>query len=335
MSMWDSEPRLREFFGGLLERAAALPGVTMAGAVSGRPFGGGTSAGSFAFVEDPQTQDEAGWSLEQTATPGYFEALRIPLERGRFFGPQDTALGERVLIVNERFARQYFPDRDPIGQFVWDDNVRHTIVGVVGDVKHATLQETVERKRYRAFAQDVDVRLDVVLRTDGDPLALAAALRHVVQDAEPLAIVAETTTMDGLIAAATALPRFRTLMLGLLAAMAMGLAAVGIYGVVAFTVASRTREIGVRMSLGARGTDVLRDVLGSGLKLIVPGLMLGTAAALAASSALEAYLFEIPPHDPSTFAGAAAAVGVVALTATLVPARRASRVDPLVALRQE
>jgi predicted permease len=333
--LWGDEARLRAFFDSVLERARALPGVVAAGAVSGRPFGGDSSAGSFAFVENPQTQDQAGWSLEQTATPGYFEALRIPLKRGRFFGPDDRPGREPTLIVNERFARQYFPDRDPIGEFIWEDGVRHVIVGVVGDVKHARLEEEVERKRYRAFAHDVDQRMDVVLRTEGDPLSVAPTLRRDVQSAAPLAVVAGITTMDGLVAASTALPRFRTVILGVLATLAVSLAAVGIYGVVSFTVASRRREIGVRMSLGAQRRDVLRDVLRGSLVVILTGLVIGTAVAVPAARALEIYLFETATNDPATFASVAAAVGVMALAAILIPARRASRVDPLVALRAE
>lgn len=332
---WSDPDQLQRFYDDVLERVAALPGVTAAGAVSNLPFGGGRSSSGFGLIAAPTVEAETGWSLEQRATAGYFDAMGIRVLRGRNFGPEDRPGAPRSVIVNERFAEVYFPGGDAVGQTIWDEDGPFTIVGVVNQVRHQSLEEEVERKRYTAFSQSRRVQMDLVARTTGEPASLASSLRESVRAVDAQAAVTQVATMDRLIANATALPRFRTLMIGALATIAMLLAAGGVYGVLALSIASRTREIGIRMSLGARGSDVLRQVVRSGLRLILPGVALGTAAAVATGRVLEAYMFQTSVHDAGTLAVVALAVTALAVAATLVPARRAASVDPLVALRAE
>jgi len=334
IDIWhDSPGELRTFYTETSRQLRSLPGVLSAAAVSRLPFTGSQSSGDFGLVEDAQTREDAGWSLEQNVSPSYFETMGIPLVAGRSLTDSYDSAPE--LVVNERFAAQFFPDRSPLGEVIWDNGVAHTIVGVTANVTHNRLNEEIEAKRYRLFDRDTGASFSYVLRIDGDPAAIAAAAASGLREAAPGMTVSSIATMTDLVARTTALPRFRTLLLAGLAGIAIVLSSIGLYGVVAFAVAARRREFGLRMTLGADGPQVAKLVLRDGLLLTAPGIVLGLLGSLMATTWLSSYLYAIEPRDPMTLSMVAIAVATLALAAMALPAWRALRVDPMVALRSD
>ena len=329
---WNDAQRLRDFHRRALEGIARIPGVEGVAAVESLPFTNAQSSLSFGTVDNSEMD---AWSLENKVSPGYFETMGVPLLRGRLFERFDTADGQRVAIVNEWLADEYWAHGDALGELIWEYGEPFTIIGVVADIKHRALSERIERMRFRVQQQAPEIVTSIVVRSPGDPLILAPAIRDAVGAVSPRATVSEVASMASLVDETTSLARFRSLMLAGLAAVAALLAVLGVYGVVALSVAERRREIGVRMTLGALHADILRQVLGSGARLIVAGVILGLAAAALAVRSLESYVYEVPVTDPSTFAGVAFAVIVIAVLATLIPARRAARIEPLIVLRGE
>jgi cell division protein FtsX len=251
------------------------------------------------------------------------------------FDDTDRPDTEKVAIINQRLADTYWPDGDPIGASIEEEDGAHTIVGVVADNKHGSLAEIVERMRYRVAAQAPDVLTSMVVRTDVPPNTLAAAVRDAVRATAASATISDVASLAVRVDRTTAMPRFRSAMLTGLALIAMILAMLGLYGVVALSVAERRREIGVRMTLGAERRDILRQVLGGGARLIVAGIALGLVTAAAGVRLIESYVFEVPTTDPVTFAGVARAVLGIGVLATWVPARRASGIEPLIVLRSD
>jgi putative ABC transport system permease protein len=255
----------------------------------------------------------------------------------------DDRIGSaRVAIVNETLAQRYWPGQSALGKRVaFRGNPRPedwlTVVGVVGDTHHWSLAEAVDIQLYAPYTQEGNWLApgQLALRTTGDPMRLAAAARERVRALDPLIPISDVQTMEALIRRSVAAPRFHLTLLALLSGSALVLATIGIYGLLAFSVASRTREIGVRSALGASQTLIARMVLREGLALVVAGVAIGLAVAFVATRSLEALLFEIEPGDPLTFAAIAALLLAVALLACYLPARRAARIDPLTALRTE
>lgn len=329
---WNDEQRLRDFYRRALLRVEQIPGVRSVATVTSLPFGGGQSSSSFGLAATGGEESE-GWSLEQTVGPAYFETVGIPLLRGRLFDRNDGAGGEKVTIINQRLADYYWDDADPIGERIWDEDVPHTIVGIVGNSKHASLAEEIERMRYYVDAQDPEVRAWFVARTGIPPTEVAAAVRAAVRAAADRATISEVASLRSLVARTAAFPRFRSLMLTGLAAIAVVLAILGVYGIVAMSVAARRREIAVRMTLGAQRGEISRQVLAGGARLIVAGVVLGVVAAAAAVRLIESYVFEVRTTDPVTFLAVALLVAAIAAMATWIPARRASRIEPLIVLR--
>jgi predicted permease len=329
----DSPAELRTFYTETSRRLRSLPGVAGAAAVSSLPFSGSQSSGSFGFIENATNPEDAGWSVEQNVSGSYFDVMGIPLVAGRALA--DDYEGSAELVVNATFAALHFPGRTPLGEVIWDNDRPHTIVGVARDIRHGQLTEEIEPKRYRLFNRDTGASFAFAIRVSGDPAAVAAAAADQLPEVVPGTTVSEIATMTDLLARTTALPRFRTLLLAALAGLAILLAAVGLYGVVAFAVAARRREFGLRMTLGAGGAQVARLVLLDGLRLTLPGITLGLGASLIATSWLSSYLYEIEPRDPLILGLVALAVTALALTAMALPAWRALRVDPMVALRGE
>jgi putative ABC transport system permease protein len=337
-----SKPEQRiAFFRQLLERVRALPGVEAASGNAFLPFTGVGAATDFYVVGRPVAPAISDLpSVDvRVVEPDYFHAMRIPLLRGRFFNEREEAEESHVVIINETMAREYWPNEDPIGQRVVIDmkekNEPSTIVGVVGNVKHEGLDASPHAMSYWPHPELAYPFMTLVLRTSGDPLRMAGPVQEQVRALDKDLPVSRVRTMDQWMADSTAQARFSTLLLATFAGVALVLAVVGIYGVTAYAVTQRTREIGIRMALGAQILDVLRLVAREGLSLAIAGVAAGVALSLVITRLLRSLLFEISALDPWTFGGVAVILSVVALVACLIPARRAMRVDPMVALRYE
>jgi putative ABC transport system permease protein len=331
------------FFERLLADLRALPGVTHAAGIGGLPFNeNGGSVGFHVEGHVPADPNQHTYVIYRLVTPGLFETLGIPLLAGRDVSTADQPGGARVAVVNQTLATRYWPGESAVGKRVaFRGNPRPqdwiTIVGVVGDTHHWSLAEAIDIQLYAPYTQDAGWLApgQLALRTSGDPMQLAAAVRARVQAIDPLVPISDVQSMEDLVARSVAAPRFHLTLLALLSGSALVLATIGIYGLLAFSVATRTREIGVRSALGASQTIIARMVLREGLALTTAGVAAGLVVAFAATRSLEALLFEIEPHDPVTFAAIAALLLAVALLACYLPARRAARIDPLTALRAE
>ncbi len=326
------------FFNQLLERLEALPEITSAGATQTLPMRGDYIL-SFTIQGQPAPKPNEGPSAYyRIASPHYFQTLGIPLVRGRGFTDRDAEKSPMVALVDQKFADRYFPDRDPIGQGLDIGNGSdgfYEIVGVVGSVRLDGLDTDPKPAMYVPFAQDPFSALSVVARTNGDPAALSAAVRQTVQSIDRALPAFAMTPLTTVVSESVADRRFSMLLLGLFAFIALFLAAVGLYGVVAYTVSQRTQEIGLRMAIGAQRGDVLRLVVGGGMKLAVAGVAIGIACALGLARLVATMLYEVTPFDPVSYTATALVLLAVAALACYVPARRAMRVDPIVALRQE
>jgi predicted permease len=328
------------FYQQLLERVRNLPGVEQAGEVSVLPLGGGISWGGITIEG---YQPAAGQSSIQAdiriASDGYFETMKIPLIKGRFFDEHDTKDSEKVIVIDENMARTYWPGADPIGKRLKPGSASgtgpwFTVVGVVGNVKQYALDTDSRVAFYVPQSQEPESTMYLVARTS-DPTGTAAAVMKEVHALDPNVPVYEVKTMEQLLSDSLARRRFAMVALGLFALVAMILAAVGIYGVISYSVTQRTREIGIRMALGASRGDVLRMIVRQGMLLAAVGLGLGLAGALGVTRLMESLLFGVGATDPLTFIGIAVLLGGVALVACYIPARRATKVDPMAALRYE
>jgi putative ABC transport system permease protein len=324
------------FFAGLLERMSALPGVEAAAVT---PFVPPASGPQFHVrIDGVHTE----WTMDlpvarfRAVSPGYFEMMGIPLVRGRTFTDADRDGTGLVAIIDQAFADQLFPDRDPIGQSIRTllDEPRE-IIGIVGNVANAGVGNDAMPTDYVPQSQTPLASQTLVVRTSRDPLLQSRPVQAVVREMDADLPVYGVGTLEERLAASIAAPRFNTVLLGLFAGLALVLAAVGIYGVMAFDVRDRTREIGLRMALGANRTTVVRMVLRRGLRLTLLGLVIGLIATVALGRIASSLLFGVEPSDPVTLASVAVLLGAVATLASAVPALRASRVDPLLALREE
>ncbi|MBA2731391.1 MAG: ABC transporter permease, partial [Acidobacteria bacterium] len=338
--------KVLNFFTEAHDRIAALPGVEAAAYSNGLPLTGASDTG-FAIEGRPKPEPGQGpQTMLYVTSPSYLKAMDIRLIKGRFFTAQDTQSSPRVAVIDEAFARQQFPDQDPIGQRLAgnEDNPSAEIIGVVAHVKHFGLdsEERIKSQLYLPFNQAPDKllprlasRMNLLLRTTDDPLTLSAAVRREVQALDPNQPVYNVTTMEQTLDQSLATQRLSTMLLMMFAGVALVLAAVGIYGVMSYVVTQRRHEIGIRMALGAQRADVLRLILRQGMWLTACGVALGLVAAFALSRLMASLLFGVSPTDPLTFAGVAVALAVVTLAACLIPARRALKVDPMIALRYE
>jgi putative ABC transport system permease protein len=267
----------------------------------------------------------------------YFRALGIPLLKGRSLTAADQAGRPLVALISESLARRYWPDgSNPIGQHLkFGGNRTWEIVGLVGDVKHSGLDRQITPAVFISYLQSPENRMSLVVRTAGDPMAMTKAVKDQVYAVDKDQPMYKIRTMDQVVADSQMSPRFTLILLGIFAVIALALAAVGIYGVVSYAVTQRTREIGIRIALGAARGDVLRLVLGQGTALAVAGVIVGLGAALALTRLMSSLLFGVSATDPAIFAGAALFLAAIALLATYLPARRAMQVDPMVSLRYE
>ena len=325
----------------LLERVRNMPGVQSAGIISWLPMTPGNASTSLTVVGRPEpAPGQKPTAAIRLVDPGYFAAMRIPLKRGRSLAPSDRIGSAPVAVISEAMAHKLWPGEDPIGQHVkvewWHPTASVEIVGVVADSRHDGLDAEFAPTLFYPFAQESrQIRMSLVLRSTLPPATLTRMVRAVVSEMDKAVPVADAVTMYHHIAEMMADRRYPAFVLGLFAALALTLAAVGIYGVVSYTVGQRTREIGVRLALGARPADVLRTVLSGGLRLTLSGVALGGTAAALAAGALGKLLYGVHPLDPVTFASVILVLVGVALLAMAAPARRAARIDPMVALRYE
>ena len=335
------------FYPQLLQRVRALPGVSSASAINHLPLAGDMWGRSFAIAGRPPARPgESPVAIYRIVMPGYFKTMQLPVRRGREISGSDDARSRAVVVINERAARLYWPGENPIGERIrlTDDKTWLTVIGVAADAKQADWAAAPMPEIYLAALQTREYLNDVgahmayitmVLRSAGDPADLVAAVKKRVWSLDPNLPVSEVSTMDRVVANANAQPRFEMFLFELFAAVALVLATVGIYGVVNYSVSRRKREIGIRMSLGATRADVLRMVLRQGMTQAITGMAAGIAGVLLLSRLLAGMLYSVRPNDPVTFAGVAAVLGVAALLASYVPAQRASRVEPITALRSE
>jgi len=338
---YEKQPRRMIFYKQLWERLRQLPGVESAGGSTILPLSGGISWGSISIEG---YVPESGQSLIQAdgriATVGYFETMKTPLIRGRFFNEQDTPESEKVAIIDENMARTYWPDDDPVGKRLKFGRVESktpwlTVVGVVASVKQYALDTESRVAFYTPHEQSPSGGLYVTVRTATDPRNIASAITAEARAMDPNVPIYDIKTMDQRLTESLARRRFAMFALGLFAGVAMLLAAVGIYGVMSYSVTQRTREIGIRMALGAPTRGVLTLIVGQGMLLAGAGVVIGLAGAVATTRLMSSLLYGISATDPITFGVIGILLASVALLACYVPARRATKVDPMVALRYE
>lgn len=331
--------QIKAFYEGTLDQIKALPGVQLAGAVSDLPLSGSVHSGSFNIEGRPAGPGEDELHADiRSATPEYFQTMQIPLLKGRFFTEQDTREARPVAIIDQTLAQHYFPDEDPLGkrvEFQQGKPIWREIVGVVGPVKHKALDVEFKDKLYSPHAQVTYSTMFLVIRTANDPMSLASAVRGAVRAVDKDQPVYKVRTMEQLLGDSLAQRRLSVVLLGAFAAIALLLAAVGLYGVISFSVTQRTNEIGIRMALGAEQRDIFKMVVGQGLVLTLAGVGLGLAGAFAITRVMSSLLFGVTATDPLTFAVIPVVLAGVALAACFVPAHRATKVDPMLALRYE
>ena len=334
------EPARRAaFFATALERLAALPGVRKAGGVLPLPLSGDNYFLSFGIEGRPVADADRPSAAYYVASPGYLRALDIRLLRGRDFSDSDREGAPRVALINDTMARRFWPGEDPVGRRIVIDNGPRDryreIIGVVEDVRHDDLTGEARPQMYEPYLQVPHPSMSLVLRTAGDPEGLAEAARRAILALDKDQPVSRAVPMERLVAESIAQSRYSMMLLGAFAAVALGLATIGIYGLLSHAVAQRTHEIGIRMALGARRRDVLTLVVLSGMGLTSLGVVLGLAGALALTRLMAGLLYGISPTDPLTLGAVSLLLGMVALMACVIPARRATRIDPMSALRCE
>ncbi|MBO0724571.1 MAG: ABC transporter permease [Blastocatellia bacterium] len=333
-------PQQKAYYQELLARVKALPGVEGAAISTGLPFTGISGRAPLTIEGRPPVHDSQKPLMEMNEiSHDYFRAMGMRLRVGRAFTERDDETAQPVAIINETLARRYFPGEDPLGKRILFGPRAWTIVGVAPDVRRYGLEEEVRPEFYRPYLQEtgilgfVPVKLEV--RAVGDSLNLAAAVRRQALAIDPDQPVFSMRTMERRLAESIAPRRFQMTLFGVFAAVALALAAVGIYGVIAHSVSLRTHEIGIRMALGAKPRDVLRMVVAQGMRLALIGLAIGLTGAFALTRVMASLLFSVSPTDPATFASVSALLAMIAFLATYLPARRATKVDPMIALRHE
>ena len=334
-----TEPeRQAAFFHGLIDKLSALPGVQAAGAITNLPLGHGETL-SWLTVEG-FSFDEKMFFQTRSVTPNYFSAMGIRILEGRSFTDNDAANRPLVAIVNRSFAEKYFPGHEALGRrfhFVGGNPTPtwFTIVGVVADVRHSSLEESPKLQAYLPFRQSSSTDASIVIRTNASLGWLVSAVRMEVNAIDPALALADISPMDQLVSESIAGRRFQTLLLSVFAGAALSLALVGLYALLVSSIQQRTAELGIRMALGAQRSDLLSLVLGNGMKLVLTGLTIGLAAALALNRLVVSLLYGVRATDLVTFASVAVLLSLVALAACYIPAHRATRVDPIIALRYE
>jgi predicted permease len=339
-SRYQTPARMIAFERQALDRLAALPGVEHAAAVFGLPFGEMLISGDISVEGQPSAKAGA---RKLVVSSDYFQTLGMPLVEGRFFNDHDTESSPHVIVVSQSVAKHLWPHDDPIGRRIDPSGNTttnwYTVVGVVGDVKQQSLDEALNPVIYTPYAQSpipfMMQDITFVVRTASDTTALIGPARRAIDAVDPNLPVFDAASLSQLVSDTVEEPRFNTFLLGVFATLALLLAIVGIYGVMSYATAQRTHEIGIRMALGAERKDVLKLVVGQGIRLTLAGVGIGLAGAFALTRLIAKFLYGVGPLDAATFTGAVVLITAVALLATYIPARRATKVDPMVALRYE
>ena len=334
--------RRAAFFDEVMRRVRELPGVRSAAVAGNLPltYNGDSMSISVEGVPDPPP-DQQPDVIFRAIGPGYFATMGIPIVRGRDFTDQDNGDSKDVVIISEKTAQQFWPGQDPIGKRLkpgssTSNSPWREVIGIVKDVRQNDFVASPKRQMYFTYRQLKNIPANaLVVRTSIEPVSLAAPVRNAIWSVDKDQTVADIDTMDHIVAEAVARQRFSMLLLGLFAALALLLASIGIYGVMSYSVAQRTREIGIRIALGARRADVLRMTVKQALKLVGVGMMIGLAAAFLLTRVLASLLFGVSATDPITFIGISVVLLAVAILASYVPALRATKVDPIVALRAQ
>lgn len=326
------------FYDALQQEIGSLPGVNQVALSDCPPLSGGCNATIMTRADRPPSETGNAMIGVHWVTPDWFSTMRVPLKRGRMFDGGDRLGTTKVVLINEAAARKYFPGEDPVGKrvAVYQGGF-HTgadVIGVVGDIRYGTIDSMPRPDAYISYGQARRSGMMIFVRAAGDPTVLAPAVRERIRQFAPLDPIYDIRSMDARISAATSQVRLSTILLSLFAFVALSLSAMGIYGVMSFAVAQRTREIGIRVALGADRGNVLGLVLREGVLLAGTGVVIGLAAALAFTRVLRTMLFEITPSDPRTYVAIAIVLAAVLLVASWIPARRAAAVDPMVALRR-
>jgi putative ABC transport system permease protein len=340
VAKYPEERQRINFFKQAIEKLRALPGVESVGAISFLPFAA-PPAGTNFDIEGKPKQPAGQYHVTRVAVTDahYFEAMRIPLQYGRLFTEQEATEMRHVVIINEALARRYFPGEDPLGKRLTinmkNENAPCEVIGVVGDVKHEVLDAPAEPMSYWPHPELVYNNMTLVVRAQDDAASLAAPAHAVIRSLDAEQPIADVRTMQGWLGRSLAKARFSALLLAVFAGVASMLAGIGIYGVISYATTQRTHEIGLRMALGAQRSDVYKLIIGQGMKLALAGILIGLGGALALMQLIKSLLFGVGAKDPLTFGAIAGLMIVVALVACLIPARRATKVDPMVALRYE
>ena len=331
-----------KFYNQVLEKVTALPGVQDAGLINTLPLDKGPTSAFRVEGRPVTTPDKWPGANYRVVTPNYFRAMSIPILQGRGYTERDNDNAPRVIMINQELADSVFPGEQPVGKRITFGNVDENgqprwfeIIAVVGNVRSLELREQPDSELYFSAYQDMWPRMSLVVRSSVDPESLGGAVRNVVNEVDKTIPVSQVQTMEHVVSASITQPRFNLFLLGLFSTVAMLLSAAGIYGVTAYTVTQRTHELGIRLALGAQVGDVLKMIVSQGMAVIVVGLVLGLASAFALTRFLRSLLFGVGENDPVTFVAITVMLFVVALLACYIPARRATKVDPLTALRAE
>ncbi|HEY6332114.1 MAG TPA: ABC transporter permease, partial [Blastocatellia bacterium] len=331
-------PRKTAFFTQVLERVRALPGVEFAGTIAHLPLSGEIESYALQLPGGPDLPNEFASPSCHVVMPGYFEAMKIPLTQGRYFDDRDGAKAPNALIVNEAVVRNVFPGQNPIGKqlLIGFNNFTGEIVGVVANTSHLSLDAPPYEEVYTPYVQaPLWSTMTLTVRTAGAPMAEVGPIGGIIRSMDADQPISRIRTMDELVGASVATQRFRALLLGLFGLSALLLGAIGIYGVMSYSVSQRTREIGIRIALGAERREVITMVLKQGLVLTLAGIAIGLIGSLFLTGLLSTMLYDVRSTDPYTFAGVTLVLATVSMVANCLPALRATRVDPMIALRYE
>lgn len=334
---YDQRPKIAQFFEDVIARLRVAPGVTAASAVSSLPMQAVAAASALPFSVEgrvpPETEDPRA-DVRMVAA-GYFETMKIPLLDGRLLDDRDSAETTRTAVINETMARRYFPDRSAVDQFIENPHGRNQVVGVVGDVRNQGLDSEPKKQVYLPLRQNPVPAMSLVARTERDPMTFASTLQREIWAVDTAQPIYDLSTMDQILARAVFLPRLSTTLLALFAAAALLLAALGIYGVLSYSVSQRTREIGLRMALGADARETVGLVVRNSMLLIGAGVGFGFVAAAVLARSMAGILYGVSAFDLTAFVVAGLVLAIAGFSASLIPARRAVRIDPLVALRDQ
>jgi putative ABC transport system permease protein len=337
------DPQYIGFYQKVADKIAAIPGVEAVGAINTPPLSRGGETFDFRVEGQPERpQDQWPGANYRNVTPDYFRAMKIPIMQGRAFTERDNGSAPLVVIINQATAARHFPGQNPVGKRVTfggrdrsGQPIWHEIVGVAANVRSLELQDEAEPEIYTAARQDAFAGMTFVIRASVEPASLGTAVRQAAREVDPAQPVSDLRTMESVVVEAVTQPRFNLTLLGLFGGLALLLSAAGIYGVTSYSVAQRAQEIGIRKALGAQSGDVLRLVIRQGMAAVLPGVVIGLALAIAATRVMKSLLFGVGATDPPTFVAIALSLTLVALLACWIPAWRAAKVDPMIALKYE